>query len=322
MLTPMLVQYLIGLCCLRRNPDAVDITVGDMVLDTAAGKRRDVDITVTLQEEDGSVSAFKAFEVKREGEPLDVATVEQLCMKFADMPTVTHRAIVSASGFTKGAIAKATAHNVQLLVFKPWTLPLSDQFPAFENIGAPSEFLRGVQSNFLCWVGWKLSLVVSKGPSSFNWDSATPAYATNGNTHSKYATLGDFSDSLLYRSTGILFTLERAQTIARSFPPHPVEGNNEIVATPPWPHTHTLGVVDDQIFMKFGSEVGLVSFATISGSLQWQKRKRIPEFHVLEQLPTGEAFAGAAIADWGSGDGRLMGLIFSPHSRAIDVHPV
>ena len=70
MLTPMLVQYLVALCCLRRNPDAVDVTVGDLVLDVAANKRRDVDITITLPEADGAVRAFKAYEVKREGEPL------------------------------------------------------------------------------------------------------------------------------------------------------------------------------------------------------------------------------------------------------------
>ena len=69
MLTPMLVQYLVGLCCLRRNPDAVDVTVGDLVQDVAANKPRDVDITVTLHEANGTVRAFKAYEVKREGEP-------------------------------------------------------------------------------------------------------------------------------------------------------------------------------------------------------------------------------------------------------------
>src|SRR5437868_1805442 len=100
MLTPMLVQYLVGLCCLRRNPDAVDVTIGNLVLDTAADKARDVDITVTVPDADGSMRAFKAYEVKREGEPLDVSKVEQLCIKLRDMPSITHRAIVSASGFT------------------------------------------------------------------------------------------------------------------------------------------------------------------------------------------------------------------------------
>src|SRR6266545_8237276 len=120
MLSPMHLQYLVGLCCLRRDPTAVDVTIGDLVLDTAAGKARDVDVTVTITD-DGRTSAFKAFEVKREGEPLDVVTVEQLCLKLRDMPSVTHRTIVSASGFTGGAIAKAEAHNVELFALKPWT---------------------------------------------------------------------------------------------------------------------------------------------------------------------------------------------------------
>jgi hypothetical protein len=169
MLTPMLVQYLVGLCCLRRNPDAVDVTIGDLVPDVAANKSRDVDITVTLREEDGTITAFKAYEVKREGEPLDVTTVEQLCIKLRDMPKVTHRAIVSASGFTDGAISKAAAHDVQLYVLKPWTDPLSSQFPEFEGVGPPEEFLRGFESNLLCWIDYRLFMVAPDGPSSFNF---------------------------------------------------------------------------------------------------------------------------------------------------------
>lgn len=63
---------------------------------TAAGKERDVDVTVTLSESPGIVRAFKAYEVKRDKAPLDVADVEQLCIKLLDMPSVTYRAIVSA----------------------------------------------------------------------------------------------------------------------------------------------------------------------------------------------------------------------------------
>jgi hypothetical protein len=107
MLTPMLVQYLVGLCCLRCNPTAVEITIGDMVLDESAEKERDVDITVTLEEAPGAIRALKAYEVKKEKTPLDVAEVEQLCMKSHDMPSVTHKAIVSSSGFTAPALKKA-----------------------------------------------------------------------------------------------------------------------------------------------------------------------------------------------------------------------
>ena len=71
MLTPMMVQYLVGLCCLRHDPDAVEITLGDMVYDHVAEKDRDVDITITFK--DGNeITAFKAAEVKKESQPLDV----------------------------------------------------------------------------------------------------------------------------------------------------------------------------------------------------------------------------------------------------------
>jgi hypothetical protein len=116
----MELQYLVGLCCLRRNPEAVKIVLGDMVHDDAAGKARDVDVTITLDELDGTRRAFKAIEVKKEAKALDVATVEQLCMKFNDMPDITHRAVVSAAGFTDGALRKAERHGVELYSFVSW----------------------------------------------------------------------------------------------------------------------------------------------------------------------------------------------------------
>jgi hypothetical protein len=84
MLTHMLVQYVVGLCCQRTNPDAVQVELGDLVLDDASGKKRDVDVTVTVRDETGGW-AFKAFEVKDEKSPLDVTVVEQLCGKINDM---------------------------------------------------------------------------------------------------------------------------------------------------------------------------------------------------------------------------------------------
>ena len=70
MLTPMMVQYLVGLCHFLHNPDAIDITLGDMVYDPAAGKNRDVDVTITIANESGIIEAFKAVEVKAENKPL------------------------------------------------------------------------------------------------------------------------------------------------------------------------------------------------------------------------------------------------------------
>jgi hypothetical protein len=322
MLTPMLVQYVVSLCCLRRNPDAVDVTVGDLVPDVATQKRRDMDITVTLNEADGTVRAFKAYEVKREGEPLDVTTVEQLCMKLGDMPAVTHRAIVSASDFTAGAIAKAEAHNVELFVVKRWTEALAKQFPEFPHVGRPDEFLRQFTSNLLVWVGWQLNLHVPVGPRSFSYGNNASLFAADGSVHKRFATLAAFTDALLLRSTEILFQLEPAQTIARTFPAEPMADNEDFEAGPAWPHTHTIGVVEDEVFLKPDTGLALLNSVTISGHLQWQRRKRTPEFHILERVPTGDVFAGAAVADWGSRDGKMFAMIFSPDSRTVGIHTI
>lgn len=49
-LSPMLVQYLVGLCALKWNARSVsiDVTLGNMVEDQASRTRRDVDVTVTV----------------------------------------------------------------------------------------------------------------------------------------------------------------------------------------------------------------------------------------------------------------------------------
>ncbi|MBB5918209.1 hypothetical protein BJY24_007121 [Nocardia transvalensis] len=134
-LTPMLVQYLTALCCLRRTPEAVKITIGEMVEDEAAESTRDVDVTVTISESGSVTDAFMAYEVKHEGPALDVAKVESLCLKVNDMPTITHRAIVSTSGFSATAQKKAARHGVDLYQLKEWTRPLQEQFPLLEMTG-------------------------------------------------------------------------------------------------------------------------------------------------------------------------------------------
>lgn len=120
MLTPMMVQYSVGLCCLRHDPEAIEITVGNMVYDKAAQKKRDVDVTITYKNADGTISAFKAAEVKKETAPLDVTTIEQLCMKFSDMPQITHKSIFSTSGYSQAAKTKAQYHTVDIYTLKPW----------------------------------------------------------------------------------------------------------------------------------------------------------------------------------------------------------
>ena len=321
MLTPMLVQYLVGLCCLRHDPDAVEITIGDMVFDAAAGKKRDIDVTITVEAEDGTVSAFKAAEVKHEGKALDVVTIEQLCLKMADMPDVTHKSIFSTSGYTDGARSKAKAHSVDLYTLKPWDRPIGDDFPDFQGVKTPAEFLAHVESSLLYWVNSRVFLIAPGGPPSFHYESVTPVLASNGKPHRKFSNMKEYTDELLMRSTGILFSQEPATTIASAFPYGIVSKEFNCIAGPPWPHTHTLDIGRDQVYLQIGTEKPFqVESVTISGNLQWRKRKREPQFFILEKDPDRKIFAGAAIADYGSDDGRMFAMIFPEKGRTIGIH--
>ena len=86
------------------RPDGVEIELGSMVYDGSAEEERDVDVTVRSTNTKGVVSAFEGIEVKRHTRPLDVIQVEQLCKKLIDMPDITQRSIVSASGYYEPAI--------------------------------------------------------------------------------------------------------------------------------------------------------------------------------------------------------------------------
>ena len=317
MMTPMLVQYLVGLCCLRNDPDAVDVTVGDLVLDEAANKRRDVDVTVTVKDQGGNIQAFKATEVKHEGRPLDVETVEQLCAKLRDMPAVTHRAIVSSSHFTEAAINKAAAYGVKLFALKPWTEPIANQFPDFPNTGRPQEFFRSFESALLYWIHERIHLTVPSGPPSFNVDDSATIFTPKGAKHKTFLTMKDFKTAMYLRSTEVLWVMEPALTILRTFP---TRDGGEFEVGPEWPHTHTLQVTNDKVFLKLDGKLCAIDSVTITGSLQWKKRKVVPQFYLLEEATTREIFAGAAVAAWGSDDGKMFAMIFPPESRTVGVH--
>ena len=123
MLTDTDIHYLVGLMVLSSGDDNVDVMLGDMVDDVASGTPRDVDITITARTHDGMIQAFTGVEVKAEKRPLDVIAVEQLCAKLKDMPGITQRSVVSASGYTAPAIEKARYHGTELWELKEWENP-------------------------------------------------------------------------------------------------------------------------------------------------------------------------------------------------------
>jgi ribosomal protein S18 acetylase RimI-like enzyme len=316
-LSPMLVQYLIGLCCLKWNPDAVDVTIGDMVYDSTAEKHRDVDVTVTVEEGDHITHAFKAYEVKHEGQPLDVATTEQLCLKLLDMPNITHRAIVSSSGFTDPAQKKAARHGVELYMLRQWTRPLKEQFPQFEMDGTAEEHFPATKL-LLCWPQAQISLVARTAKGSFHVQPQDMLFTSKGKPHPKFKVYQKYQNELLLRSTEILFLLEPAATISRTFPVPFKAPDGEVPCGPAWPHTHTMDVASDDVFVDTGNGRCRLDLVTISGLLQWQRSTDAFHYYVIEHLPDGKAFAGALVSTEHR-EGHMTCLVFSPKTREIGI---
>ena len=269
----MLVQYLVGLCCMRANPEAVQVELGDLILDDVLGKKRDVDITVTIRNGDGEDWAFKAFEVKDEKSPLDVTVIEQLCGKLADMSSVTNRAIVSSSGFTDSAKRKAEHRGVDLYTLEKWATPIDLDFPRFGLKGLP-EHAMPFSQRLLCWYGAKLNLVAPAARRSFSIAGTDPLLDSTGAVHPRYKTLDQYREEILLRSTGILFALEPATTMLNTLPEF---HSPTLAVTAEWPHAHTLEVSSDEVHFIVDDLVKLERL-TISGSLRWERKKSNPTF--------------------------------------------
>jgi hypothetical protein len=117
MLTPNEMHLLVGLLYKVSNPDALEIELGTMKYDKKAKENRDIDIGLKFQKLNGKKCFLKGVEVKKHKRPLTVETVEQLAAKFKDIGGFEEKGIVSASGYTKGAVNKAKSHNIRLYVF-------------------------------------------------------------------------------------------------------------------------------------------------------------------------------------------------------------
>ncbi len=113
------VHYLVGFLYAIVNRNERSVTLGDRVTDIASGTDRDVDI-VLVSNADGAIAGV---EVKDETRKLDVIDIEALCCKLRDMPSLSERAVVSSSGFTKPAIEKARFHGVECLLLVRGPIP-------------------------------------------------------------------------------------------------------------------------------------------------------------------------------------------------------
>lgn len=315
----MLVQYLVGLCALKWDADSVDVevTLGDMVPDEASGSSRDVDVTVKVNTADG-VYGFKGYEVKHWGTALTVDDVDALVTKFNDMSAITHRAIVSSSGYSDTAIAKANYHGIELYQFKPWDKPLSDQFPDLTPMsGVPTDHIRTLALN-LCWPVQSFWL----GTNSPNFDipSDGKLFGPDGKQHREYKTFNDFSEAMVLRSTGILIhskpVLAKADPLIQA---HRGADKSSQLDEPQWDFAHTLDTAGDEVYIiADDGKRYQINDLTISGQVRWEVQK--VAYSVLERVPDGEVFAGAVVAA-SDVSGQMSAVIFPAQGRDLTVVP-
>ena len=141
MLNESEVHHLVGLLTQVSQPEAAEVTLGEMVYNDASQTKRDLDVTVKYQDPDGKSHVFIGLEVKAHGRPLDSSQVEQLCAKLNTHKIVQERGIISASGYTKPAIKTAKYHNIPLYNLVDWDINkvqfdhviITEQFRLVEN---------------------------------------------------------------------------------------------------------------------------------------------------------------------------------------------
>jgi hypothetical protein len=296
-LTPTDVHYLVGLLTLISHDGDVEVELGTMVLDEAAEKERDVDVTAKLRKEDGSISAFKGIEVKDHTRPLDVTHVEQLCIKFNDMPDITYRSIVSASGYTEPAIKKARRYNVELFDLATWENPME----GFEHVKFPQEF-RFIERGYK-WIG-NPNVTFNphmKAPTeTLEILNRNPAIVdANGNPIPGYSNLQ-----------------VRANNLARHVV-HDIEqqgGKIKVDVGEIKPVTFDVKL-SPAACIVVGEQKLVLDRALISGSLTCSEKIAKPDFKILLKHGEAEPYVGCAVFEMSQGN--LAGITVDRRSRNI-----
>ncbi|SRR6266508_842132 len=302
MLTATDVHYLVGFLTMMTSPDDVEITLGDLIYDEAAEEKRDVDVTVTYKDENGLLSAFKGIEVKKLGRRLNVTHVEQQIAKFKDMPSINHKAIISASGFTKPAVKKATAHGVELFSFVDWT----NTMVGFEHI------------KFVPWMTAQQSIYTFASAPRVVFNPAdvvpdeirnqiggdTEVYDGSGSVHPHYKTIADLTDRMEVAA------LDEANV-------------HDYVGSLPSGKPETIGVnldLSEEIFINIDSEQMRLKNALLIGPAMRVDLDLSLKFKILVERGKLIPIAGSAIAELTNG--VLIAIAIGHADRSIKFVPV
>lgn len=294
MLTPTEIHYVVGFLSLATNPENVEIELGDFVYDAASQTGRDVDVTITTLNADGSRSALRGIEVQAHRRALGSDDVEQLIQKLADMPSITHRGIVSASGFTKPAVKKAAHHGVELYELQDWNPEEGFDYFKPKPMAAARETYR--------WIG-PLEIRINPGRS---------------HTDEEKGVLGSKPEMQFENPPNEKFDLESwlrrvadlaAKEASAKAGNYPKEGTIHI------PASVTVNFSDNARAVSEGRSVSIVS-VRYNGTVE-RRIEQIPSVtKALYKMGDPQPMAGCAISDFG--DFGLVALIVS-NRRTIEL---
>ena len=288
MLTPTDVHYIVGFLSLSAGPENVEIELGDFVYDEASRTRRDVDVTITCRNSDGSRAAFRGLEVKAHKRRLGSEHVEQIAQKLADMPSITSRAIVSASGYSKPAVRKAEYHGVDLYELRDWEPPTGYEHFKAETVPAARESYG--------WVG-NVNIRVNPHREHTLEErlilNSDPEMVFESSPESKYKLKAWLAD---IRKLAAKEAATRAGPIA-------TEGRHQKNATV------TIQFTEKAFAVQNGERV-LITSVRFSGALERRVEQLPSVMKALYKLGSAQPIAGCAISDFG-GEWGLVALIIS-----------
>jgi hypothetical protein len=319
-MAPMHFQLLVGLCCLRHEPDAVEMTIGDRVWDSDAESHRDVDVTIVVSETEGKRTGFVGYDAKMER--LNVDEVEQLCTKLNDMPDLTTRAIVSAYGYSDTAIRKAAKKGVNLFEFRDWTENVKSGFPKATLDGAASESLFCSSTAFR-WVGVPQLKFNPGDPNREDYLSdltgETKLLRANGQPHTKHPTIQALVNALLPFLANELSGERAAQAILGAPIPYPPNLRPEGPMGEPIQFPIVVCPIVDPTFFSINGTLRQLKAVHVAGSLQWHYSRVSAEYKILVELSTQQVYAGAAIAIHPGHSGKLMAATLAPDNSLMEV---
>jgi hypothetical protein len=293
MLTPTDVHLLTGLLTQASSADNVKVELGSLVYDVAAEKVRDVDVTVAQAV--GDIKTLKGLEVKKHTEPLDVAHVEQLALKLKDMPALTSRQIVSASGYTSAAIRKAAAHDVELFRLADWTDKYSFEHARFNEMSSfCSRSLEYVS-------GPHLHIELESHGEEFAKADPSQIEVTDhqGAPHAWNVTFREFQNNLIVNTTNELQSHEEVSILAPS-----ISKRIDV----------SIGLSDDS-HLRLGELITNIKGARLQGIVRWKETPHPVEYKILVNEATDRPVIGCVLAELPNGN--LVGITASHVDRTI-----